>query len=581
MNDLKIENLPKIKTPVTMARFFLGKHLKKFQTFVAFGYLEVFILSFRTYSFKFVIDALATKNLASLKLALVFCASVFITGNLLRSINKLRYSVFNATLEEKYRKFCFEYLLKQPQAFFANNLSGKLTSDQGEIISTTYWYFLRQFQNIRALQLLIYIAIAFSISFYLGFVFIAMGAILFVIYNNQSKKIHELSIINDSHRSKVTGVIFDYIANISVVRLFNSHKQESKLQKDYLTNHAQSSIDLYIQKHKLQAYSNLALVALEVCITLFLITLLQKSLVTIGDVSIALLYLYTFKGRFQSLINQQSELKAEEGAKQSTIDRLFVPLTQQDPKVPLSKPNSPELHIKNLNLHLSQNHVLKNLNLHIKPGEKIGLVGESGAGKSTLVQTLMRLHMPSQHQVFIDNKDITQLKLSDILDMYSIVDQDTLLYNDTFEYNLTLGKKFTKSEINKAIKQAYLTDFVKSLPNGIQTKVGERGVRLSGGQKQRLGIARAILFNAPILILDEATASLDSESEQIIQKSIQNLIKDKTVIAIAHRLSTLNIMDRIIVMDKGQIIEDGTHKKLIKDKGTYYQLWQHQSDNFY
>jgi len=581
MQKLKIQNLPQIKTPVTISRFFLGKHLRKFQIFVAFAFLEVFILSFRTYSFKFIIDALATKNLESLKWALIFCASIFIFGNLLRSTSKLRYTVFNTKIVEKYRKFCFEYLLKQPQAFFANNLSGKLTSDQGEFIALTFWYMRSQFQHIRTLQLLIYIAIAFSINFHLGLVFIALGAILYVIYNNQSKKIHELSKTNDSHRSKVIGVVFDYIANISLVRLFNSQKQEAQLQKDYLTNHAQSSIDLYIQKHKLNSYSNLVLVGLEICITLFLITLLQKSAVTIGEVSVALLYLYTFKGRFQSLISVQSELKAEEGAKQSTIDRLFVPLTQQDPKVPLPKPNSPELHIKNLNLHLSQNHVLKNLNLHIKPGEKIGLVGESGAGKSTLVQTLMRLHMPSQHQVFIDNKDITQLKLSDILDMYSIVDQDTLLYNDTFEYNLTLGKKYTKSEINKAIKQAYLTDFVKSLPKGIQTKVGERGVRLSGGQKQRLGIARAILFNAPILILDEATASLDSESEQIIQKSIQNLIKDKTVIAIAHRLSTLNIMDRIIVMDKGQIIEDGSHKQLIKDKGTYYQLWQHQSDNFH
>lgn len=581
MQNLKIENLPQIKTPVTMARFFLGKHLKKFQVFVAYVFLEVFILSFRTYSFKFVIDALATKSLENLKWALIFCASVFIFGNLLRSINTIRFTNFNTRIAEKYRKFCFEYLLKQPQAFFASNLSGKLTSDQGELIELTFWYFRKHALNARIMQLLIFIAIAFSVNLYLGLVFIILGSILYIIYNNQSKKIHNLSKTNDRHRSKVTGIIFDYIANISLVRLFNSQKQEAKLQSDYLTSHTQSSIDLYIQKHKLYSYSNLVLVGLEVCVTLFLITLLKKSLVTIGDVSIALMYLYTFKARFQSLISAQSELKATEGAKQSTIDRIFVPLTQQDPKVPLPKPNSPELNIKNLNLHLAQNHVLKNLNLHIQPGEKIGLVGESGAGKSTLVQTLMRLHMPSQHQVFIDNKDITQLKLSDILDMYSIVDQDTLLYNDTFEYNLTLGKKFTKAELNKAIKQAYLTDFVKTLPKGIQTKVGERGVRLSGGQRQRLGIARAILFNAPILILDEATASLDSESEQIIQKSIENLIKDKTVIAIAHRLSTLNIMDRIIVMDKGQIIEDGSHKQLIKDKGTYYQLWQHQSDNFY
>jgi len=581
MNHLKIENLPQIKTPVTMARFFLGKKIKTFNFILFLGFIHTFILSFRAYSFKFIIDALTVRDLDSLITSIVLVAFVFITGNALRAYQTLKFTRFNVVIIKKLRKFCMQYLFKQPHKFFANNLSGKLVSDQSEIFTVTFWYYRNYWQLINAFRLLTIIAIAFSINVYLGFIFIFQGFILNLIYQDQSKKIHSLSNLNDQHRSKLTGIIFDYIANISLVRLFNTQAQEHRLQTKHLDQHNQSSIDLYIQKHKLNSYSNLVLAILEALVILFLVSLLKTSSVTIGEVSISLMYLYFFKSRFQSLIRQQSELKAEQGAKQSTIDRLFVDLEDQDPKVPLPKPNSPAIKLQNLNLHLGHNHILKNLNISIKPGEKIGLVGASGAGKSTLVQTLMRLHMPPQHQVFIDNKDITQLKLSDILDMFSIVDQDTLLYNETLEFNLTLGKKFSQAQIKQAIKQAYLTDLLKSLPNGLQTKVGERGVRLSGGQKQRLGIARAILFNAPILILDEATASLDSESEQIIQKSIQNLIKNKTVIAIAHRLSTLNIMDRIIVMDQGQVVEDATHAELMNKKGMYYNLWQHQSDNFY
>jgi len=191
------------------------------------------------------------------------------------------------------------------------------------------------------------------------------------------------------------------------------------------------------------------------------------------------------------------------------------------------------------------------------------------------------LHSIDSGMVFVGEKDITKIKLAELLDTFGIVDQNTLLYNDSIEYNLTLGRKFTDKQINNALKKSYLLDFVKDQPKGLKTIVGERGVRLSGGQKQRLGIARAILFDAPILILDEATASLDSKSEEVIQSSIENLIKNKTVIAIAHRLSTLDIMDRILVMKNGEIVEDGSQKELLNKKGAYYELYTNQNDKFY
>ena len=157
-----------------------------------------------------------------------------------------------------------------------------------------------------------------------------------------------------------------------------------------------------------------------------------------------------------------------------------------------------------------------------------------------------------------------------------MVSQDTLVFNRTLEQNLTLGKKYTKAQIQKALKDSHCDQFIKDLPDGLQTKVGERGVKLSGGQKQRVGIARALLKNSPIVLLDEATSALDSKSEKYIQDSLQKLAKNHTMLVIAHRLSTLNFMDRIVVMDKGKIKEIGTHQELLAQKGIYYKLWQHQ-----
>jgi len=394
-------------------------------------------------------------------------------------------------------------------------------------------------------------------------------------------KIKNLSIVCTSKGSIFKGRLFDYIGNISLVRLFNIFNIESrKTQKD-LSSYMDSSINLYVQKHKFNLYGSFILIFLEVLVTFYLIYLLKLGVVTVGDFTATLIYLNMFNGRFLSFVRMEARLREWQGGVESACKRLFVDLKSNDSINLISKPIRSDISLINLCLSFSGKKVLKNLNLEIQEGEKIGLVGLSGAGKTTLVETLMRLHCPDSNMVYVGGKDITKLKLADLLDMFGIVDQNTLLYNDTIEYNLTLGQKFSDNLIKDALKKAYLSDFIKGQEQGLKTVVGERGVKLSGGQKQRLGIARAILFDAPILILDEATASLDSKSEEVIQKSIANLIKNKTVIAIAHRLSTLDIMDRILVMKNGRIIEDGSQKELLKQKGAYYELYTNQNDKFY
>jgi ATP-binding cassette subfamily B multidrug efflux pump len=233
-----------------------------------------------------------------------------------------------------------------------------------------------------------------------------------------------------------------------------------------------------------------------------------------------------------------------------------------------------------------QNPVLQALNLNIKAGEKVGLVGRSGAGKSTIVNLLLRFYDVEQGRVLIDGQVITDVTQNSLRSQIGMVTQDTSLLHRSVRDNILYGRpQATEAEMIDAAKRAEAHDFILGLADakgrtGYDAHVGERGVKLSGGQRQRIAIARVMLKDAPILLLDEATSALDSEVEQAIQASLYTLMQGKTVVAIAHRLSTIAAMDRLIVLDQGNIVEEGSHKKLLANKGLYASLWSHQSGGF-
>ena len=230
--------------------------------------------------------------------------------------------------------------------------------------------------------------------------------------------------------------------------------------------------------------------------------------------------------------------------------------------------------------------VIDQLNLTINPGERIGLIGRSGAGKSTLVNLLLRFHDLAGGQIRIDGQDIAQVTQDSLRGNIGMVTQDTSLLHRSMRDNILYGRPDASEEdMRRATERAEASDFITTLSDrfgrtGYDAQVGERGVKLSGGQRQRVAIARVMLKDAPILLLDEATSALDSEVEAAIQESLDSLMHGKTVIAIAHRLSTIAAMDRLIVMDKGQIIEQGTHQQLLAQGGIYAKLWAHQSGGF-
>jgi len=227
------------------------------------------------------------------------------------------------------------------------------------------------------------------------------------------------------------------------------------------------------------------------------------------------------------------------------------------------------------------NKIFNNFNLKIKPNEKVALVGHSGSGKTTVVKLLNRLYDVDGGNIRIDEKDIREFKQESLRSETGIVPQEPILFDDTIYNNIKFAKPGAKrNEVMEAIKLAQLDRIIKNLPKKENTVVGERGVKLSGGEKQRVSIARAILADKKILILDEATSALDSQTEHDIQKALEVLLEGRTSIIIAHRLSTIMNADRIIVLDKGNIVEEGTHQNLIKKKGEYHKLWNLQSGGY-
>lgn len=227
-------------------------------------------------------------------------------------------------------------------------------------------------------------------------------------------------------------------------------------------------------------------------------------------------------------------------------------------------------------------YAVNNFSLKIKPGEKVGLVGYSGSGKTTITKLLLRFMDVSAGQIMIDDLDIREIAQKDLRSVISYVPQEPLLFHRSIAENIAYSKPDSSKEaVIKTAKLAYVDEFVAELPNGYDTLVGERGVKLSGGQRQRVAIARALLKDSPILILDEATSALDSKSEKYIQDGLRQLMESRTALVIAHRLSTIQRMDRVVVMDKGSVIQSGTHQQLLKDKdGVYAKLWSHQSGGY-
>lgn len=484
------------------------------------------------------------------------------------------------------------YVLRQSLNFFQNDFAGRIAQrimqtgnalrDSSVQLVDAIWHVL--IYSVTSLILFAEADWRLMIPLIIWIVAYAASLRFFV------PRVKARSVVSSEARSKLMGTIVDGYTNITTIKLFAHSDLERKYAREAIqeqtnkTQHASrmvTSMDL-----TLSALNGLLIVSTS-GLALWL-WLWSESLISVGAIALAtglVIRLVNMSGWIMWVVNGIFE---NIGMVQDGLNTIAQPLSVQD------APKAKNLEVTRGNIRFEDvrfdygggRQVINRLNLDIKPGEKIGLIGPSGAGKSTLVNLLLRLYDLNGGRIVIDGQNIAEVTQESLRSQIGMITQDTSLLHRSIRENLLYGRPDASEQaLQLAIHRARADEFIPLLSDpqgrtGLDAQVGERGVKLSGGQRQRVAIARVLLKDAPILIMDEATSALDSEVEAAIQESLESLMQGKTVIAIAHRLSTIAKMDRLVVLEKGEIVEMGSHRELLAQNGLYARLWQHQTGGF-
>ena len=550
------------------------------------------------------VEWLATKDRASLwqeegETLITMGAIVLIA---LPSLVFLQAAVVHQTLLGNYpmviRWLAHRYLLKQSLGFYQDEFAGRIAT---KVMQTSLA--VRE-TVMKLLNVMVYV-----IVYFLSMLFIVAQAdarliapllVWLVIYIAlQYYFVPRLKAVASKQadaRSTMSGRIVDSYSNIATVKLFSHTQREA----EYAREGMDGFLTTVYKQMRLATGLNTSIQTLNYVLVFVVaalsIYLWQENAIGIAAITIAISLALRLNGMAQWIMWEVSALFENIGTVVDGMGTLSQPLQVTDEKgaKPLVVENG-DIEFNKMNFsyamadkegNISQQRIINDLNLNIKAGEKVGLVGRSGAGKSTLVNALMRFYDLESGSIKIDGQDISKVQQETLRANIAMVTQDTSLLHRSVRENILYGRPDASEEdLQHAISKAEAHDFIQGLADlegntGLDAQVGERGVKLSGGQRQRIAIARVLLKDAPILLLDEATSALDSEVEAAIQHSLYQLMEGKTVIAIAHRLSTIAAMDRLIVIDNGEIVEQGSHQELIDHHGIYAQLWSHQTGGF-
>jgi ATP-binding cassette subfamily B protein len=484
---------------------------------------------------------------------------------------------------------CFEYLVGQDYAFFANRFSGSLVTQANRLVKsyavftdTLFFDLVPQLAGaLIALGVMIYYSVPIGLAVTAVWLLSIYAVIIFALRRLTMRR---AAVAKESEQ---VGELADTVVNALTVKTFAAEDRE--IERYHHINALRGS--MFIRSWH-RAVRN-GWIIQSVCAVLQMIVFVggieAVAHHSLGIATFLLFQVYIFRIIYNisnsSFIARQLEAVAGDG-EEMTVLMEQAPLVQDRPVTQKSLIKKGVIDLTAVSFKYADagsaaKPLFDNFNLHIKSGEKVGLVGPSGGGKTTLTRLLLRFTDIQAGAVVIDGQDIRDIKQQDLRRAIAYVPQEPLLFHRSIKENIAYGRpEATGAEIVAVAKKAFADDFVRELSHGYDTLVGERGVKLSGGQRQRIAIARAMLSNSPILILDEATSALDSESEKLIQKALWRLMKDKTAVVIAHRLSTIQRMDRIVVLDRGAIVENGSHSALLGRGGLYARLWSHQSGGF-
>lgn len=478
------------------------------------------------------------------------------------------------------RNEMFNRLLTLPTARFDNASAGallsKVTFDANRVmLATTEAIIIIVRDSLAVLGLLLWM---FYLNWQLSLILFSIVPFIVLVVKYSGKKMRRGNLEQQDNMGQLTRILEEAISGHKLVKIFGGQDYENNRFK-------KASNGVRFWEVRLKTISHLSMFAAEILIALVLalIIYIATSQANHDQVSVgSFISLFAAMGMLFSPIKRLTKVNEQVQQGLAAAQTVFELIDEIPEREHLSIEHQKiigNLEFRNLNFGYSQDKkILSNIDLKINAGETIGLVGISGSGKTTLTNLLACFYPIENNQIFIDQFDINEMDLKTLRSHLALVSQEIVLFNDTIAANIAYGSmsNASRDEIEKAAEAAFAMEFIKQMPDGLNTMIGERGVKLSGGQRQRLAIARALLKNAPILIFDEATSALDSHAEQQVQMALENLRKNRTTLIIAHRLSTIEKADRIVVLEQGQIAEIGTHQMLLEQNGVYSRLYQAQ-----
>lgn len=568
------------------ACFFLAHYLKAFRIQIAITFLSIIVVSCSIlglgYALKYLIDhGFASKNEQSLNYAFLMLIAIIILISLASYNRSYRVNWICEKLETGIKKDAFKNIINISPSYFeyhkVSDIVSRLTSDLSVVISSLTTIASYSIRNILMAIGGLIMLLAGSLKLATYVLIILPIVILPIIIVGRRVKI--LSKENQRNIADYNGLMEENLSFIKTVQAFNNEEFEINKFGDFLDN------ALILAKERIRLRS------LFFSITIFLILVAVAFVLWIGgsdvldgkmsagDLSSFIFYSVLTATSLGGLSENYSDIQRAIGALERIIETIQAQdnIIKADNPVKLKVSEKRSLQIKNLSFFYpssSEIKILNNLNFEVSANSTIALVGPSGAGKTTVFQLLLRFYDPQEGEIKLDGVNIKNFSLSDLRQEFALVSQDPVIFSASAYDNILYGNiNASKKQVIEAAKAAEIFDFFHSLPEGLDTYLGEKGMKISGGQKQRIAIARAVLRNPKILLLDEATSSLDSENERLVQLALSRLSKNRTTIVIAHRISTIINADKIIVLDKGKIIAEGTHQELLDNCKLYNQLY--------
>ncbi|MBP9757228.1 MAG: ABC transporter ATP-binding protein [Candidatus Pacebacteria bacterium] len=581
-------DVPQSKNPLRFFLYVSRPHWKAALVAIVISMVGGALASSVAYLFKLITNAAAAIPSGGSYNAVVFWAVAYIV---ILGVGKLMWRIAGfsaarwATGASATARFALtSYVTLHSRSYFSDRFSGSImnkirhaTAGVRETIDMILWEFLEV-----GISVIVSFILAWFVSPVIALVFIGWVALMFTINIYLGKKRVPLANYAHSLETQINGATVDLLSNVSAMQEYTRREFEIERLKSMAELRRQAHLRSWFFGEWTRALNSVLLVVFGSVLIYMAVAFAKAGAMSVGDIVLVIAIIFRIEGQLQSLGSNFNKFAETWGEISESLEEIIEPHEIPDKPGALNlRIANADIAFENMTFGFQGQPVFENLSLVIPSGQRVGLVGRSGAGKSTLIRLLMHHHDVSGGAIKIGGIDIASVTQESVRRAISIVPQEPLLFHRTIRENISYGKPdASEEEIIEAAKQAQAHEFIQRLNGKYESMVGERGVKLSGGERQRIAIARAILKSAPVLLLDEATSALDSESEVEIQKALQSLMEGKTVIAIAHRLSTLRQMDRIIVLDRGAITEEGTHEELVAKGGIYSELWAHQAGGF-